>query len=228
MFSWRTVLECQEKGRSREVPENSFWGSQMGILGWFFLGEWEWPKLICWAGGTLGVPQGAPSGNVRLRQREIKGGGSLRGLLIRSETRGTVLETPKNRIRLVCARFLSGKWQGVNKGGGVKRIISGGVQNLFWGGLLWYVFPSPEFPPPLFFSEISGGFLRFFTFLDLLSSGEDFFQIFLVFWSSARVTQAKHEGHLAWDRCQYTSLVTCNTHCVSNASPFSVALFFSA
>ena len=40
----------------------------------------------------------------------------------------------------------------MSKGGG-NRIISGGVQNRFWGGDLWYVFPSPEFPPPLFFSE---------------------------------------------------------------------------
>ena len=31
---------------------------------------------------------------------------------------------------------------------GGKRIISGGVQNCFWGEVLWYVFPSPEFPPP--------------------------------------------------------------------------------
>ena len=38
------------------------------------------------------------------------------------------------------------------KGGGVKRIISGGVQNRFWGGVLWYVFPSPEFSTPLCFS----------------------------------------------------------------------------
>ena len=35
------------------------------------------------------------------------------------------------------------------KGGG-NRIISGGVQNRFWGGDLWYVFPSPEFSPPPF------------------------------------------------------------------------------
>ena len=44
----------------------------------------------------------------------------------------------------------------MNKGGGGERIISGGgVQNRFWGGALWYVFPSPEFPPPLFFCEKS-------------------------------------------------------------------------
>ena len=41
------------------------------------------------------------------------------------------------------------------KGGG-NRIISGGVQNRFWGGVLWYVFPSPEFPPPLCFSLTEG------------------------------------------------------------------------
>ena len=41
--------------------------------------------------------------------------------------------------------------------GGGNRIISGGVQNRFWGGALWYVFPSPEFPPPLFFSEVGVG-----------------------------------------------------------------------
>ena len=39
--------------------------------------------------------------------------------------------------------------------GGGKRIIGGGVQNCFWEGVLWYVFPSPEFSnPPLFFSEV--------------------------------------------------------------------------
>ena len=37
---------------------------------------------------------------------------------------------------------------------GGKRIISGGVQNRFWGGVLWYVFPSPEFSTPLCFSLI--------------------------------------------------------------------------
>ena len=39
--------------------------------------------------------------------------------------------------------------------GGGNRIISGGVQNRFGGEDLWYVFPSPEFPPPpLFFSDV--------------------------------------------------------------------------
>ena len=28
------------------------------------------------------------------------------------------------------------------------RIIGGGVQNRFWGGVLWYVFLSPEFSTP--------------------------------------------------------------------------------
>ena len=38
-----------------------------------------------------------------------------------------------------------------NWGGGN---IGGGVQNRFWEGVLWYVFPSPEFSnPPLFFSD---------------------------------------------------------------------------
>ena len=42
-------------------------------------------------------------------------------------------------------------------GGGGERIISGGVQNCFRGGVLWYVFPSPEFStPPLFLSEELG------------------------------------------------------------------------
>ena len=40
------------------------------------------------------------------------------------------------------------------KGGGGNRIVSGGVQNCFWGGALWYVFPSPEFSPPLFFQAL--------------------------------------------------------------------------
>ena len=34
--------------------------------------------------------------------------------------------------------------------GGGNRIISGGVQNRFWEGISWYVFPSPEFPPLCF------------------------------------------------------------------------------
>ena len=37
-------------------------------------------------------------------------------------------------------------------GGGGNRIIGGGVQNRFWGGVWWYVFPSPEFSTPLCFS----------------------------------------------------------------------------
>ena len=48
--------------------------------------------------------------------------------------------------------------------GGGKRIIGGGgVQNRFWEGALWYVFPSPEFstplcfPPPFVFSEVWPG-----------------------------------------------------------------------
>ena len=56
----------------------------------------------------------------------------------------------------------------------------GGVQNRFWGGDLWYVFPSPEFsPPPLFFSDppilafgdLCGGnsFENDFEVLDLVS-----------------------------------------------------------
>ena len=41
--------------------------------------------------------------------------------------------------------------------GGGKRIIGGGVQNRFWEGVLWYVFPSPEFSTPLCFSLKSRG-----------------------------------------------------------------------
>ena len=38
-------------------------------------------------------------------------------------------------------------------GGGGKRTVGGGVQDRFEGGVLWYVFPSPEFStPPLCFS----------------------------------------------------------------------------
>ena len=52
-------------------------------------------------------------------------------------------------------------------GGGAKRIIGGGVQIRFWGGVSWYVFPSPESSTPLCFSlriarfwctQIRGGF----------------------------------------------------------------------
>ena len=40
--------------------------------------------------------------------------------------------------------------------GGGKRIIGGGgVQNRFWEGVLWYVFPSPEFSTPLCFSLLN-------------------------------------------------------------------------
>ena len=46
------------------------------------------------------------------------------------------------------------KQQGENKRGGGKRIIGEGVQNRFWEGVLWYVFPSPEFSTPLCFSLI--------------------------------------------------------------------------
>ena len=38
--------------------------------------------------------------------------------------------------------------------GGGKTYHKRGVQNRFWEGVLWYVFPSPEFSTPLcFFSE---------------------------------------------------------------------------
>ena len=47
--------------------------------------------------------------------------------------------------------------------GGGNRIISGGVQNRFWGGVLWYVFPSPEFSPPPLFPDLP--ILAFFVFL---------------------------------------------------------------
>ena len=41
--------------------------------------------------------------------------------------------------------------------GGGKRIIGwGGVQNRFWEGVLWHVFPSREFSTPLCFSPIKG------------------------------------------------------------------------
>ena len=40
----------------------------------------------------------------------------------------------------------------MNKGGGGERTIGGGVQNSFWGGVLRYVFPSPESSTPLCFS----------------------------------------------------------------------------
>ena len=36
-------------------------------------------------------------------------------------------------------------------GGGGKRIIGGGVQNRFWEGVLWSVFPPLSFPPPFVF-----------------------------------------------------------------------------
>ena len=44
---------------------------------------------------------------------------------------------------------------GREKGRG-NRIIGGGVQNRFWGGVLWYVFPSPEFSTPFCFSLTNG------------------------------------------------------------------------
>ena len=39
-------------------------------------------------------------------------------------------------------------------GGSSERIIGGGVQNCFWGGVLWYVFPYPEFSTPFVFSDL--------------------------------------------------------------------------
>ena len=42
--------------------------------------------------------------------------------------------------------------------GGGKRIIGGGVQNRFLEGVLWYVFPSPEFSTLLGFSLKNGPF----------------------------------------------------------------------
>ena len=41
---------------------------------------------------------------------------------------------------------------GEQTGGGGKRIIGGAVQNRFWGGVIWYVFPSFELSTPLCFS----------------------------------------------------------------------------
>ena len=39
--------------------------------------------------------------------------------------------------------------------GGGKSYHKWGVQNRFWGGISWYVFPSPEFPPPPFVSSLN-------------------------------------------------------------------------
>ena len=43
------------------------------------------------------------------------------------------------------------KMTGREQGGVGNRIIGGGVQNHFWGGVSWYVFPSPEFSSRLCF-----------------------------------------------------------------------------
>ena len=51
-------------------------------------------------------------------------------------------------------RFPLRKTTGRKQTGG-KTYHRWGVKNRFWEGILWYVFPSPEFStPPLFFSEI--------------------------------------------------------------------------
>ena len=63
-----------------------------------------------------------------------------------------VLEASNSGICLVCAGFPLRKTTGRKQTGGGKRIIGGGVQNRFWEGVLWYVFPSPEFSTPLCFS----------------------------------------------------------------------------
>ena len=39
------------------------------------------------------------------------------------------------------------------RGGGKSYHKWGGPKPFFWGGDLWYVFPSPEFPPPPLFSS---------------------------------------------------------------------------
>ena len=49
----RKVSSVGRKSPIQGIPRNSFWGTQMGILGWFSLADGEWPKLICWARGRL-------------------------------------------------------------------------------------------------------------------------------------------------------------------------------
>ena len=47
--------------------------------------------------------------------------------------------------------FTLRKMTGVNKGG--RSYHRWGCPKPFWGGVLWYAFPSLTFPPPLFFSD---------------------------------------------------------------------------
>ena len=48
--------------------------------------------------------------------------------------------------------------------GGGNRIIGGGVQNRFGGGVLWYVSPPLSFPPPfVFFDLVAHDLAPFFS-----------------------------------------------------------------
>ena len=61
-----------------------------------------------------------------------------------------ILEASESDIGLLCASFLLKTTEHEPTGGGGEHIRSGGgFQNRFWGGVLWYVFPSPEFTTPL-------------------------------------------------------------------------------
>ena len=104
--------------------------------------------------------RGFSSGTVKLGLR--KGGKTYRAIL-GGETYHKVpppkpvLEASESGICLVCARFLRRMTLREQRGGGRGESYhkGGGVQNRFRGGVLWYVFPSPEFPAPLFFSDDS-------------------------------------------------------------------------
>ena len=108
------------------------------------------PKNSIWESGNRGGKT----------YRAIFGGG---GTYHRVPPPKPVLEASESGICLVCACFLWGKWQGVNKRGrgetyhrwgGPKPFlgIGGAVQNRFWGGRGFMVFH-----PPLFFSALSLG-----------------------------------------------------------------------
>ena len=52
------------------------------------------------------------------------------------------------------------------RGGKTYHRWGGGSKTVFWGGVLWYVFPSPEFStPPLFFSEVFNSEIILFRFV---------------------------------------------------------------
>ena len=99
---------------------------------------WIWNHTPCFY--SLGIRKGGGK-----THRAILGGGNAPW----SAPSKTSFGDPK-RLDSSVPVSSKGNDRAWTEGGGGTYHKGGGLQNRFWGGILWYVFPSPEFPPPCF------------------------------------------------------------------------------